>query len=168
MNVVYIGLGSNIEPRKQYLDEAIERLEINEAIDIVATSSVYETAPVDYTNQAHFLNMVVKIETKLESTDLLSYCQRIELELGRDRSAQAIEKGPRTIDLDILLFNEETIRLNHLTVPHPRMHERAFVIVPLHEIAPKQMIPTIEKSVETVLKKLPDSEIVSVIKWDHS
>lgn len=165
MNVAYIGLGSNIEPRHTYLNEALKRLETHKAVDIKKTSSIYETEPVDYLDQDRFLNMVVEIETVLSSMELLKLCQQIELELGRDRSEKAIEKGPRTIDLDILLFNDENKNLDELQIPHPRMHERAFVLVPLNEIAPTKAVPHLGQRVNDLLKRLPASELRGVVKW---
>lgn len=165
MNTVFIGLGSNIEPRKTYLDEAVTRLKAHSDVTLEKTSSIYETAPVDYTDQDDFLNMVVKIKTSIKAADLLELCQQIEYELGRDRAKQTIEKGPRTIDLDILLFNDEIVQLENLAIPHPRMHMRAFVLVPLHEIAPEKMVPTIGRRVDTLLHRFPKEEIDAIKKW---
>src|SRR5699024_4742896 len=99
---------------------------------IVKESSIYETPPVGYTNQGHFLNMFIAVKTSLSAIKLLDVCQCIEQQLGRKRE---IRFGPRTIDLDILIYNEENIKTDRLIVPHPRMHERAFVLIPLVEIA---------------------------------
>lgn len=167
MNIAYIGLGSNIEPRKQYLTRAIQLLQEHESITVKKQSSIYETEPVDYTNQDKFLNMVVEIETSLSNVDLLEYCQGIENKLGRDRTKNQIEKGPRTIDLDILLFNHENRDLGMLRIPHPRLHERAFVLVPLNEIAPDQVLPTSGKRIEDLLERLPKKEIQGVVKWNE-
>lgn len=100
---------------------------------MLAVSSVYETAPVGYTDQADFLNLVVKIEMDISAHELLEVCQKIEQGLGRERT---IRWGPRTADLDILLYNNDNIAVEKLTVPHPRMQERAFVLIPLLEIEP--------------------------------
>jgi 2-amino-4-hydroxy-6-hydroxymethyldihydropteridine diphosphokinase len=131
-NEAYIALGSNIGDRYQYLTMAINELNQVANIDVVNISSVYETDPVGYTEQAPFLNMVILVVTTLSAHDLLEECMRIEKVLGRKR-----EKvwGPRTIDLDILLYNQENIDTERLIVPHPRMQERAFVLVPFLEIA---------------------------------
>lgn len=165
MNVAYIGLGSNIEPKERYLADAIQLLNKHEKISLRKQSSIYETEPVDYLEQDRFLNMVVEIETSLTSIELLKYCQQIELELGRDRSEMQIEKGPRTIDLDILLYNEETSNLEKLQLPHPRLHERAFVLVPLNEIAPTLKVPKLGKKIQQLLQQLPDEAIKEVVKW---
>ena len=117
---------------------------------MVSTSSIYETEPVGYTEQASFLNMVVKVETDFTPFELLETTLTIEEELGRKRE---LKWGPRTLDLDILMFNQENIKSEKLTVPHPRMQERAFVMVPLKEIA-----------IEKVLPAIPDGEGVRIWK----
>lgn len=163
MNKAFIGLGSNIEPRKKYLDDAIRLLNQHEEIEVVQRSSIYETAPVGYDNQDAFLNMVLEIDTTLSNVSLLEVCQGIEQELGRERT---IKNGPRTADLDILLYNNENRELEKLRIPHPRMHERAFVLVPLCEIAPEQVMPTDGKLVEDLYNRLSDKELRGVKKWD--
>lgn len=162
MNQVYISLGTNIEPREKYIDEAIKQLSKHKNITIVEKSPIYETAPVGYVDQADFLNMVVQISTSLLPTDLLDYCQRIEKNLGRERR---IRYGPRTIDLDILVYNKENIKTDRLIIPHPRMHERAFVLIPLQEIAPCLVIPGVEKSPRELLKEIDPSHLDGVIRW---
>src|SRR5699024_351504 len=111
MNKAYIGLGSNIEPRKEYLDKAIEQLQNHDSIHICNISSIYETPPVGYKNQEAFLNMVIEINTSLKNLELLEVCQSIEANLDRVRT---FENGPRTIDLDILLYNHEYRELEEL------------------------------------------------------
>ena len=130
-NIAYIALGSNIGERYTYLTEAIQFLNKNQHIQVDDVSSVYETDPVGYTDQNCFLNLVIKISTNLSPQELLKVTQMVENDLGRKRE---IRWGPRTIDLDILLYNQENIEAENLIVPHPRMFERAFVIVPLLEI----------------------------------
>ncbi|MFC5590873.1 2-amino-4-hydroxy-6-hydroxymethyldihydropteridine diphosphokinase [Sporosarcina soli] len=133
MNLSYISIGSNIGDRFRRLQEATLALHTYGGVEVLAVSSVYETEPVGYTVQANFLNLVVKIGTDLSAQDLLEACQKIEQELGRERT---VRWGPRTVDLDILLYNNDNIAVEKLTVPHPRMHERAFVLIPLLEIEP--------------------------------
>jgi len=164
MNTAYIGLGSNIEPRKQYLDDAINELSKNRQIEIVSKSSVYETDPVGFLDQGQFLNMVIEVKTSLRNIELLDVCQQIEQAFGRERT---IKNGPRTIDLDILLFNSENRDLDRLRIPHPRLHERAFVLVPLYEIAPQVVMPTTGVLIEELLNKLPQKEIETVTKWSE-
>ena len=164
MNKVYIALGTNIEPRDVHLSEALNLLEAHESIVIEKRSSVYQTAPVGYLEQEDFLNMVIEIQTLLEPIALLDLCQEIESKLGRKRE---IRFGPRTIDLDILLYNQENSTEDRLIIPHPRMKERAFVIVPLEEIAADAVFPDTGKTVEDYLNELPAEDVDTVIKW-HS
>ncbi len=133
MNIAYISIGSNIGDRLHHLVEAVRALQSHERIEVTKLSSIYETAPVGYTDQADFLNLVVCVATSLDPYELLAACQEIEIGLGRIRD---IRWGPRTADLDILLYNNDNIEAEKLIVPHPRMGERAFVLVPLLEIAP--------------------------------
>ncbi|CAM3970329.1 2-amino-4-hydroxy-6-hydroxymethyldihydropteridine diphosphokinase [Mesobacillus zeae] len=139
-NLAFIALGSNIGERFNHLEEAVSLLNQHHAIEVVNVSSVYETDPVGYEDQAPFLNMVAEIRTGLDPFSLLEVCLGIEEQLGRKRE---IRWGPRTIDLDILLFNQENIKSETLIVPHPRMWERAFVIVPLMEICHEACIPQV-------------------------
>ena len=138
MKKAYISIGSNIEDRLHHLKGAIEALHSTDGVSVLSVSSIYETAPVGYTDQADFLNVVIGVETRLDPFDLLAACQKIELELGRVRD---VRWGPRTADLDILLYNNDNIETENLIVPHPRMHERAFVLIPLLEIAPDVVHP---------------------------
>ncbi len=131
MNNAYLSLGSNIGNRLEHLQQAVQLLNEHSSIKVLQVSSVYETEPVGLTEQAKFLNIAVELETSLEATQLLSACQSIENKLGRMRK---IRWGPRTVDLDILLYNEDHIQLEDLIIPHLRMQERAFVLVPLVEI----------------------------------
>lgn len=142
MNRAFISIGSNIGERHQYLQDAIEALNSRSDTTIEKVSSIYETEPVGYTDQASFLNVVISINTSLSAEQLLIACQQIEQELGRERT---IRWGPRTVDLDILLYNEEIIETEVLIVPHPRMAERSFVLIPLLEIAPDIKNPITKK-----------------------
>jgi len=131
MNTVFISLGSNIGNRLQYLQRAVSLLELVGQVNVVKVSSVYETDPVGYEEQAAFLNMVVEVETSLTPHEILKKCNEIEAGLGRTRE---IHWGPRTVDLDILLYNEENMKTQDLIIPHPRMMERGFVLIPLVEL----------------------------------
>ncbi|WP_107943717.1 2-amino-4-hydroxy-6-hydroxymethyldihydropteridine diphosphokinase [Metasolibacillus fluoroglycofenilyticus] len=130
MNDVFLSIGTNIGEREANLQQAVQLLQAQ--VEVVKVSSIYETAPVGYTDQPSFLNIAVHVRTTRSATEMLALCQAIENELGRVRD---IRWGPRIIDLDILLFNQEIIATEHLLVPHPRMYERAFVVVPLVEIS---------------------------------
>lgn len=133
MKDVYLSIGTNMGERYENLQQAVALLREKENIEVVRVSSVYETAAVGYTDQADFLNIAVHLKTDASSTEMLKICQSIEQELGRVRE---FRWGPRIIDLDILLYNQENIETENLLVPHPRMYERAFVLVPLVEITP--------------------------------
>ena len=138
MTVAYVGMGANLgEPRTQLLAawDALGRVADTRAI---ARSSLYRSAPIGYADQPAFLNCVAKLETALPAHALLAQLQRIEQDLGRVRS---FRNAPRTIDLDLLLYGSETMDTPGLTLPHPRMHERAFVLVPLLELDADAMIP---------------------------
>lgn len=135
MNKSYLSLGSNMGDRLGMLREAVRLLKEHTEIDIMKISSLYETDPVGFTDQDAFLNMVVYLQTDLSALELLEVCQDIERKLDRKRDKRW---GPRTIDLDILLYNKEELETEKLIIPHPRMHERAFVLVPLLELDPDQ------------------------------
>jgi 2-amino-4-hydroxy-6-hydroxymethyldihydropteridine diphosphokinase len=128
---------------------------------LVNYSSIYETDPVGYEEQDLFLNMVIEIQTALSAMELLDLCLKTELELGRKRE---IKWGPRTIDLDILTYNQENIETEKLIVPHPRMLERAFVIIPLIEINQDNKLSEIDKLLEASLEELPNKEGVRIWK----
>ncbi|MFL6562285.1 MAG: 2-amino-4-hydroxy-6-hydroxymethyldihydropteridine diphosphokinase, partial [Bacillus sp. (in: firmicutes)] len=147
--------------RYDNIASAIKRLTCYSGIQLVNYSSVYETDPIGYENQDLFLNMVLEIQTALSPMEMLDLCLKIELELGRKRE---IKWGPRTIDLDILTFNQENIESEKLTVPHPRMLERAFVIIPLLEIYQDKKCSEINKLLEASLEELPNKEGVRIWK----
>ena len=138
MNKAYLSLGSNLGDRFEMLQDAVRVLQQQEDIEVTRVSSVYETEPVGYTEQATFLNIVVEVMSKLSAEKILSICLETEHTLGRIRE---FRWGPRCIDLDILLYNDENVVSENLTVPHPRMHERGFVLVPLIELAPNGVHP---------------------------
>lgn len=159
MNTCYLALGSNIEPRKTYLESAIKHLHAQENITVVKESFIYETDPFGYEDQDPFLNQVIEINTDLPPDVLLQVIQEIEQANGRERK---LRWGPRTLDLDILLYNEENIQTETLVIPHPRMSERAFVLVPLKDIAKNQSINKDNLTVEEALNKLPKDEIKGI------
>lgn len=138
MNEAYLSLGSNLGDRKAQLQEAVRLLQLNPSISNLRMSSIYETAPVGYLDQHAFLNLVVRLETSLSPLELLDVCQEIEQALYRER---LVRWGPRTVDLDILLYGQEQLTTERLTIPHPHMYERAFVLVPLRELMPSLSLP---------------------------
>jgi len=161
--LAYLSLGSNIGDREQFLRQAIARLEILGRVTSV--SSFYETEPVEFTEQAWFLNCVVALEVELAPAELMSQLLGIERELGRRRLQK---KGPRTIDIDILLFGEHVLRARDLTIPHPAMHQRRFVLEPLAEIAPETMHPLLKKMARELLEELPPGQSVRRIEASKS
>ncbi|WP_391118884.1 2-amino-4-hydroxy-6-hydroxymethyldihydropteridine diphosphokinase [Psychrobacillus sp. L3] len=158
MNRAYLSLGSNIGDRLDYLRRAVQLLRESESVQMNKVSSVYETDPVGYVDQGAFLNVVVELETLLSPHQLLKKCNEIEEDLGRTRD---IHWGPRTVDLDILLYNEENMKTEDLIIPHPRMTERGFVLVPLVELNPDLVEPLTKHS----LLKLAHVQKEGVRKW---
>jgi 2-amino-4-hydroxy-6-hydroxymethyldihydropteridine diphosphokinase len=155
MKTVYLGLGSNIGNREQNLAAAAGRLD-EERIAVRRASPVYETEPVDYTAQRWFLNQVVEAETELFPMQLLLRIGKIERELGRVRG---IPKGPRTIDIDILLYGRAIVRSERLEIPHPRLAERRFVLAPLADLAPDLRHPLTHLSVRQMLDAAPPQTV---------
>lgn len=152
---VYIGLGSNLGQKEENIKKAIDLLK--KECTIVKISSLYETEPVGYENQDWFLNAVVKLETRLEPIELLTFAQDIEKILGRKR---IIKNGPRTIDIDILFYEDQVLHEETLILPHPRLHERGFVLVPLLEIEPDFLHPIFKKTIAELYYALPKEKIV--------
>jgi 2-amino-4-hydroxy-6-hydroxymethyldihydropteridine diphosphokinase len=151
MKTAYLGLGSNIGNREQHIETALAKLAAPD-VKVTRVSSVYETEPVGFTAQRSFLNLVVEIETELFPMQLLSRIARIEQALGRVRT---IENGPRTLDIDILLYGRAAIHSAKLEVPHPRMAERRFVLAPLAELAPDLRHPVTHKTIRAMLEAAP-------------
>ncbi|BCZ44153.1 7,8-dihydroneopterin aldolase [Clostridium gelidum] len=147
----YIGLGSNIGDKEKYLKEAINKISIEKDIEIGKQSSFITTKPWGYLEQEDFLNAVVEIETILEPEELMDLLLKIEAELDRERT---IKWGSRTIDLDIIMYDDLISSNEKVILPHPRMHEREFVLKSLNEIAPYLMHPVIHKRVFTLLDEI--------------
>lgn len=156
MPTVYLALGSNIGDREKSLREAVGLL-AGRGVRIVKLSSIYETEPVDYLDQAWFLNAVLEAQTDLPAAQLLTTLRHIESQMG---SKKAFAKGPRLIDLDILLYGNDTIATPELEVPHPRMLLRNFVLVPLAEIAPALRHPSWPATAAELLSRSPDRSVV--------
>jgi 2-amino-4-hydroxy-6-hydroxymethyldihydropteridine diphosphokinase len=155
LKTAYLALGSNLGDRRANLAGARERL-VSADLHVVRASSIYETAPRDLLNQPWFLNQVVEAETGLFPRQLLAFAQKIERELGRKR---AQPKGPRVIDIDILLFGEAIIHTPDLEVPHPRMLERRFVLEPLAELAPDLRHPATGRSMRESIAAVMDQVV---------
>ena len=148
-HTVYIALGTNLGQRLDNLRAAIEALTPD--VRVLAESHVYETPPWGYEDQPAFLNMVVKVGTDLEPEPLLKFLKRLEVELGRELN---FRWGPRLIDLDILFYDDLTLDTPPLVIPHPRLHERAFVLVPLADVAPDLIHPVLQQSVSDLLAEI--------------
>ncbi|WP_203364404.1 2-amino-4-hydroxy-6-hydroxymethyldihydropteridine diphosphokinase [Bacillus sp. REN10] len=160
-NKAYLSLGTNVGDRMANLQAALTMLHEEKEIEIERLSSIYETDPVGYTEQMSFLNMAVQIATSLSAEELLDKCLSIESQLGRVRE---IRWGPRTIDLDILLYNQDNIKSEKLIVPHPRMHERAFVLIPLFEIDSTICFPGTQMTLEELINSIQGREGVQLWK----
>ena len=150
---VYLGLGTNIGDRQQNLTRAIELLSLALG-KCIAVSRFIETAPWGFDSENSFLNCAAAFETELQTTELLDTTESIERELGRTVKSQGGNYSDRIIDIDILLYGNETIETERLTVPHPLMHKRDFVLQPLAEIAPDVVHPVLDKSIILLLKEL--------------
>jgi len=143
---VYLALGSNLEDRMQNLKEALNSL--SPQMVVKAKSHIYETLPWGYEDQPKFLNQVLKVETYVEPQPLLKHLKRLEIALGRKAS---FRNGPRLIDIDILLYDDLVLDIPGLCIPHPHMHERGFVLLPLMDIAPDLVHPVTKKSVREMV-----------------
>lgn len=159
--IIYLSLGSNIGNRAENLQAAIASL-AEAGVRVRRLSSFYETEPVDYLEQAWFLNCVVEGETEVPAPELLRNLREIEARLG---SKKLVAKGPRLMDIDILLYGAEAIETPELQVPHPRMHLRRFVLVPLAEIAPETIHPGLKITAAQLLARTEDRS--QVRRFDH-
>jgi 2-amino-4-hydroxy-6-hydroxymethyldihydropteridine diphosphokinase len=139
MTRAYVGLGSNMGDRERMLWSAVHMLAFSPEVEVAAVSSIRETDPVGFADQPRFLNAAVALDTELEPRALLELLMAVERELGRTRDGPRF--GPRTIDLDLLLYGDEVVDEPGLTVPHPRLHERRFVLEPLAELNDELTVP---------------------------
>lgn len=156
MNKVYLGLGSNIGDTKRNIESAL--LLLDKKVNVLNKSSYYETEPVGFKDQAWFLNIVVEGETDLNPRELLDFTQSVERDMKR---VKTILNGPRVIDVDILIYGNIKMESENLTIPHPRMGERAFVMVPIFEIAPNLTINNM--TIEDIIKNLKGEEIRKLV-----
>ncbi len=161
MVTAYLGLGSNLGNRQDNLDKALDFL--SQRLQVEKISSVYETEPVGNINQPRFLNLVCRAYTTLSPTELLTLAKGIESKLGRIFNQP---DTPRPIDIDILFYGEQVIETPELVMTHPRLTERAFVLIPLAEIAPDLVHPVVSKTIKELLKEVGETQ--SVFKWENS
>lgn len=159
----YVGLGSNLGDRANYLLQAVRGM-MNAGLHVARLSSIYETAPHGVAAQPDFLNMVAELIAPLPAPEqLLGRLLRIEYALGRTRAIHEGHKGPRTIDLDLLLYKDEQHHTEFLTLPHPRLHERRFALAPLAELAPDLVHPAFARSIAQLLAATRDDS--RVVRW---
>ncbi|MBI4302838.1 MAG: 2-amino-4-hydroxy-6-hydroxymethyldihydropteridine diphosphokinase [Chloroflexi bacterium] len=156
--MAYLGLGSNLEDRQENLNKALEYLE--QRFRLGLRSSIYDTAPVGVPDQPRFLNMVCQVFTMLSPAGLLAAAKGIELKLGR---LPCKHGAPRPIDIDILFYDDKVVETPDLVIPHPRIAERAFVLVPLAEIAPDFVHPVKGKTIKELLQAVDKTQ--SVVRW---
>ncbi len=157
---IYLSLGSNLGDRKANLEMALQQLQAEETM-VQQQSSIYETEPVERVDQPHFLNLMCRIESRLNPEALLELCHRIENRMGRVRQEP---KGPRNIDIDILFYGRLILELPLLKIPHPALRQRRFVLTPLEEIAPEFSDPVTGKSIHQLRSECTDRS--SVVVWD--
>jgi len=156
----FLSLGSNLGDRKRNLAQALTFLK-KDKVESLKISSVYETQPTDFTLQPWFFNQVVEVEADFHPEALFSLTKKIEHRMERKPS---IQKGPRIIDIDILLAETRIIRTKKLEIPHPRLEKRNFVLVPFEEISPETVHPVLNENIENLLKKSKDRSVVRLIK----
>ncbi len=159
--IAHLGLGSNVGDREEYLKRALDAMGELEGSKVRRVSSIYETEPWGKKDQDPFLNQVVEVDTQLGPHELLAACQRIEKELGRNPQERW---GPRTIDIDLLLYGDVVIEDRNLRVPHSLLSERRFVVIPLTELSPSVSVPGLGKTVREVLEDCQDRGTVKLYK----
>ncbi len=159
MHTAYLLIGGNLGNRKSNLEQAAQLVE-EHCGDIISISAVYETAAWGFTDQPSFLNQVLVLNTELEPEQLMHELLDVEKKLGRVREQKM---GPRTIDIDILLIDDLILQTDHLTIPHPALSQRRFALIPLAEVAPVKIHPTLKKTIAELLTDCPDTLAVNKI-----
>jgi len=164
-HIVYLSIGSNVGDKKKNIVTAIALLRKHSKIDVVCVSSLYKTQPQDYTDQDWFVNAALEIKTLLEPQELLTVLKAVEKELDRD--GKPFRFGPRIIDLDIVYYDDLIFKTKHLEIPHPRMHERCFVLIPICDIGAHAIHPILNLRSDELLKKIEKQETQKVILLDE-
>jgi 2-amino-4-hydroxy-6-hydroxymethyldihydropteridine diphosphokinase len=154
---IYLGLGTNLGDRLKNLHAAVDSL--SPTVKVLRTSAIYETQPWGYIDQPSFLNMAVEGDTEIDPGELLASLKQIEVNLGREVT---FRYGPRLIDLDILFYDQLVLDLPHLKIPHPHLAERAFVLIPLMDLAPDLKHPVLQVTISELAARLPDEIIYKV------
>jgi 2-amino-4-hydroxy-6-hydroxymethyldihydropteridine diphosphokinase len=157
--IAYLGLGANLDDPRRQLSEALERLNAAEEVEVTRISAFYRNPPLGPADQPWYINAAARVRTRLGPEELLRLLQQVEAALGRVRGEHW---GPRRLDLDLLLYNGEVIFAPDLVVPHPEMHRRGFVLVPLAEIAPQAWHPVLGKSAGDLLSELNPADRAAV------
>lgn len=165
LHTAYLSIGSNIGDKKQNLETTIFALKKNERITVEKVSPFYRTQPQNYTDQDWFVNGALKIKTPMSAEDLLRLLKTLEKKI--DKEGKPFRFGPRAIDLDIILFDDLIIQTMDLEIPHPRMHERCFVLVPLCDIASETVHPMFKKTSAELLDKIEKQETQAVFPLDE-
>ncbi|KPJ56737.1 MAG: hypothetical protein AMJ42_05000 [Deltaproteobacteria bacterium DG_8] len=166
-NIAYIGIGSNQGDKYKNCTLAIENIGVCERNRLIKQSSFYQTEPWGYREQDDFINLIIKIQTSFSPLDLLFFLQGVESKLRKKKNGKW---GPRTIDLDILFYNDQKFESPQLTIPHPLLHQRGFVLLPLKEIAPHLTHPVFNQTISQLLDRLNDDKgVIKLVKerpWD--
>ena len=164
-HIVYLSIGSNIGDKKKNIVTAISLLRKHNRMDVVCVSSLYKTQPQNYTDQDWFVNAALEIKTLLEPQELLTVLKAVEKELDRD--GKPFRYGPRIIDLDIVYYDDLIFKTKHLEIPHPRMHERCFVLIPICDIGAHVIHPILDIRSDELLRKIIKQETQKVILLDE-
>ncbi len=162
VHTVYLALGTNLGDRESNLEAALDAL--SSQIRLLAESPIYQTAPWGYEDQPDFLNQVVRAETTLSPRELLTFVKRVEEQAGREPS---FRYGPRKIDVDILFYEDWIVEEDDLIIPHPRLHQRAFVLVPLADLAPELCHPKLNRTVSDLLEDVDTGDVKRLRTSDH-
>ena len=164
-HIVYLSMGSNIGDKKQNIEDALALLNRFDTIEVGCVSSFYKTQPQNFTDQDWFINAAVKIKTVLDPGELLGVLKTVEQQLDKD--GKPFRFGPRIIDLDIVYYDDLILKTEQLEIPHPRMHERCFVLIPICDIGAQTIHPVLNLRSDELLKKIEEQETQKVIRWDE-